>query len=245
MFGSKDKNKEKTSKADGCEACEENGSRTAGDTAEKEVKEGAAETEAKSEEAEKAKAAEESAAAKTDLEEQLAAAKEQNIRLLADFDNFRRRVIRERSETYVNAAEAVIREFLPFYDNFERAMSQAPKAGDPFADGIRMVFDQLKAAFSKNNVAAFSAVGSDFNPAEHDAIAYQPSKEAPEGKVIYQTCCGFKLGEKIIRPASVIVSSGDPDAPADESPKTEQAAEVKAGDAEAPEAQPAAEAESK
>lgn len=199
--------------------------------------------EAENAETEQKTAEEKSATDTAALESQLAAAKEQNIRLLADFDNFRRRVIRERSETYQNAAEAVIKEFLPFYDNFDRAMSQAPKADDPFADGIRMVFDQLKAAFSKNNVAAVDAVGADFNPAEHDAIAYQPSKDVPEGKVMYQTCCGFKLGDKIIRPASVIVSSGDPDAvpaeaetsaPAAEenAPAEEKKEETAAGDSE-------------
>lgn len=219
MFGSKDKKDEKVSKEEKTEAADEKEA-----TANEKTEEAA--EEAKSENTEQNSAEKDSAPDTSALESQLAAAKEQNIRLLADFDNFRRRVIRERSETYQNAAEAVIKEFLPFYDNFERAMSQAPKAGDAFADGIRMVFDQLKAAFSKNNVTAVNAVGSDFNPAEHDAIAYQPSKDIAEGKVMYQTCCGFKLNDKIIRPASVIVSSGDPDAAPAEAEKAPAAEET-------------------
>lgn len=219
MFGSKDKKDKKVSKDEKEEAANEK------QAAEKENKEDEAAVEDNPEKEEQASAEEKKESETSALESQLAAAKEQNVRLLADFDNFRRRVIRERSETYQNAAEAVIKEFLPFYDNFERAMSQAPKTGDAFADGVRMVFEQLKSAFAKNNVTAVNAVGSDFNPAEHDAIAYQPSKEAPEGKVIYQTCCGFKLNDKIIRPASVIVSSGDPDAVPAEAEKTEPAAE--------------------
>lgn len=217
MFGSKDKKDEKVSKDDKKETVKDN------QPAENVQKENESAAEAQTESGEEA--AKETATDTAALESQLAAAKEQNIRLLADFDNFRRRVIRERSETYQNAAEAVIREFLPFYDNFERAMQQAPKAGDPFADGIRMVFDQLKAAFSKNNVTAVNAVGSDFNPTEHDAIAYQPSKDIAEGKVMYQTCSGFKLNDKVIRPASVIVSSGDPDAAPAEAEASAPAAE--------------------
>ena len=154
------------------------------------------------------KAAEKSAAEK--LEGELAAAKEQNIRLLADFDNYRRRVARERNETYQRATESVITDFLPVMDNFERAISQAPAAGDPFADGVRMVFDQLSAVFAKTGVTPIEAIGAAFNPNDHEAIAYQPSPDAPEGQIIYQAKRGYKMGDKVIRPASVVVSSGAP-----------------------------------
>ena len=153
------------------------------------------------------------------LQEELAAAKEQNIRLLADFDNFRRRVTRERNETYQRATESVITDFLPVMDNFERAISQAPAAGDPFADGVRMVFDQLSAVLAKFGVTPIEAMGADFNPNDHEAIAYQPSPDAPEGQVIYQAKRGYKMGDKVIRPASVIVSSGAPAAPAEKEDK--------------------------
>ena len=150
------------------------------------------------------------AAEKATLLDELAKAKEQNVRLLADFDNFRRRTIRESSETYQRASEAIFTELLPVIDNFERALSQAPAEGDAFADGVRMLHTQLVGILEKAGVVAMDAVGTDFNPDEHEAIAYQPSPDAPEGKVIYQTQRGYRMGDKVIRPAMVIVSSGAP-----------------------------------
>lgn len=144
------------------------------------------------------------------LRDELAKAKEQNVRLLADFDNFRRRTIRESSETYQRASEAIFTELLPVIDNFERALTQAPAEGDGFADGVRMLHTQLVGILEKAGVVAIDALGADFNPAEHDAIAYQPSPDTPEGKVIYQTQRGYRMGDKVIRAAMVIVSSGSP-----------------------------------
>ena len=144
------------------------------------------------------------------LQDELAKAKEQNVRLLADFDNFRRRTIRESSETYQRASEAIFTELLPVVDNFERALSQAPAEGDAFADGVRMLHTQLVGILEKAGVVAIDAVGTDFNPNDHEAIAYQPSPDAPEGKVIYQTKRGYRMGDKVIRPAAVVVSSGAP-----------------------------------
>ena len=148
------------------------------------------------------------------LKDEIAAEKDRNIRLLADFDNFRRRVTREKNETYQRAAEATIAEFLPVLDNFDRAIAQAPEAGDAFADGVRMVYGQLSDVLAKAGVTPVQALGAPFNPAEHEAIAYQPSADAPEGQVIYEAKRGYRMGDRVIRPASVIVSSGAPQAAA-------------------------------
>ena len=147
------------------------------------------------------------------LKEEIAAEKDRNIRLLADFDNFRRRVTREKNETYQRAAEATLTEFLPVLDNFDRAIAQAPAAGDAFADGVRMVYGQFADVLAKAGVTPIQAVGVAFDPALHEAIAYQPSPDAPEGQVIYEAKRGYRMGDRIIRPASVIVSSGAPQAP--------------------------------
>lgn len=176
----------------------------------------------------------EPAAASDQLQKQIDSLKEQNVRLLADFDNYRRRVARERDETYEHAKENVVSEFLPVMDNFERAISQAPAVGDPFADGVRMIFSGIKDALAKSGVAAFSAIGKPFDPAEHEAISYQPSPDADEGVVIFEVKCGYKLGDKVIRPATVVVSSGKPEAKADEA-AGEKAGEPAAEDAPAAE----------
>ncbi len=144
------------------------------------------------------------------LRGELAAEKDRNMRLLADFDNFRRRVTREKNETYQRATEAAIVEFLPVLDNFDRAIAQAPATGDPFADGMRMVYEQFSNVLSKAGVTPIPAVGEPFNPDVHEAIAYQPSPDAPEGHVVYEAKRGYRMGDRVVRPASVIVSSGAP-----------------------------------
>ena len=151
------------------------------------------------------------------LRADLAAEKDRNMRLLADFDNFRRRVTREKNETYQRATEATIAEFLPVLDNFDRAIAQAPEAGDPFADGMRMVHAQFADVLAKTGLTPISSIGEPFNPDIHEAIAYQPSPDAPEGQVVYEAKKGYRMGDRVIRPASVIVSSG--------APKTEEAPE--------------------
>ena len=148
------------------------------------------------------------------LRGELAAEKDRNMRLLADFDNFRRRVTREKNETYQRATEAAITEFLPVLDNFDRAIAQAPAAGDPFADGVRMVYEQFSNVLAKAGVTPIAAMGEAFNPDIHEAIAYQPSPDAPEGQVIYEAKRGYRMGDRVVRPASVIVSSGAPKAEA-------------------------------
>ncbi len=144
------------------------------------------------------------------LKGELAAEKDRGMRLLADFDNYRRRVTREKNETYQRATEAAIAEFLPVLDNFDRAISQAPAAGDPFADGVRMVYGQLSEVLAKAGVKPIEALGAAFDPADHEAIAYQPSADAPEGRIIYEARRGYRIGDRVLRPASVIVSSGAP-----------------------------------
>ncbi len=150
------------------------------------------------------------------LGDELAAAKEQNIRLLADFDNYRRRMARERTETYQRASESIYTDLLPVVDNFERALAAAPEAGDPFADGMRMVYGQLKELLAKGGVEPIESLGKDFDPAVHEAIAYQPSPDVAEGKIFFEHVRGYRMGDRVIRPAAVIVSSGAPSSPAAE-----------------------------
>lgn len=150
---------------------------------------------------------------------EIEAEKERNVRLLADFDNFRRRTAREKSETYERAKESLIEDLLPVIDNFSLAMASAPEA-NPFADGMRMVHGQFMDFLSRQGVSAIEAVGTKFDPAMHDAIAYQPSDDVAEGDILFEAKRGYKMGERVMRPASVIVSSGSP---ADEAGRNDEA----------------------
>ena len=148
-----------------------------------------------------------------ELQQALEASQGQYVRLLADFDNFRKRVARERAETVRQAGEEILAGLLPVLDHFELALRQATDPGDSFVVGIRMVYDQLTATLGKAGLATINAQGAPFNPGDHEAIAYQPSGEVAEGRVLLQTRCGYRLGDRVIRPATVIVSSGAPQAP--------------------------------
>lgn len=142
------------------------------------------------------------------LKNALAEEKDRSMRLYADFENFRRRTAKERSETFVRAEENVILDILPVVDNFTRAIAQA--GDDPFSQGVKMVFEQFVTFLNKKGVAAIDALDKEFNPAEHEAVAYQPSPDKAEGIIIYETRKGYKMGDKVIRPSSVVVSSGAP-----------------------------------
>ncbi|MBR3085142.1 MAG: nucleotide exchange factor GrpE [Kiritimatiellae bacterium] len=142
------------------------------------------------------------------LEAALAAEKDRAVRLYADFENFRRRMERERLETWGRAERDVLAGLLPVIDNFDRAMAQA--GDDPFSEGVRMVYASMADFLKKHGVEPVVAVGTAFDPAIHEAVAYQPSPEAPEGIVIYETRKGYRIGDGVLRPASVIVSSGAP-----------------------------------
>ena len=142
------------------------------------------------------------------LEAALAAEKDRAVRLYADFENFRRRMERERLETWSRAERDILAGLLPVIDNFDRAMAQA--GDDPFSEGVRMVHASMAEFLKKHGVEPVVAVGTAFDPAIHEAVAYQPSPEAPEGTVIYETRKGYRIGDGVLRPASVIVSSGAP-----------------------------------
>lgn len=147
------------------------------------------------------------------LRRELEASKDRSVRLMADFDNYRKRMNRERAEIVRRAGEDLVSSLLPVIDHFDLALQQAADASDPFVVGVRMVYDQLVSALGKEGLSRLDAVGVLFDPSIHEALAYQPSPEVAEGHVIIQTRCGYRLGDHLMRPVSVIVSSGAPQAP--------------------------------
>ena len=135
--------------------------------------------------------------------------RDQLLRLRADFDNFRKRTQRERSELFLMANETLFLELLPIIDHFEMGFKSAEehKTDCSVTEGFRMVYNQLLDVLKKFNVTAIDTIGEPFDPHRHESLLHMPS-DKPAGTVIEQIRRGYMLGEKLLRAAQVIVSSG-------------------------------------
>ncbi len=161
-----------------------------------------------------------------DLEQARLALQDRVIRLQADFENFRKRTLREKSELFRSANEDLMSELLPVLDHFDMALDAARNASAPeaLAEGVRMVREQLSAVLARFGLQAVEAGGQPFDPTLHEAISHLPSETVPENGVMAQTRRGYRLGDKLIRPSQVVVSSGAPAAAAPSLPKPETGA---------------------
>ncbi len=131
------------------------------------------------------------------------------LRAQADLENYRKRVTRERQELAQFANENLLRDLLTPLDHFEiglKITTQTP-ADDPLRVGMQMVYDQFQQFLKLHGVTEIEAEGHPFDPALHEAVAYQP-KETPEGQVIQQIRKGYRLQSKVLRPSTVVVSNG-------------------------------------
>jgi molecular chaperone GrpE len=117
------------------------------------------------------------------------------LRTTADFDNFKKRAARERIESAQFASAALIEKILPVLDHFEMALS-----------GVAMILQQLKNVLTESGVEDIDATGKLFDPTLHEAVSQQETPEVPEGHVIQQLRKGYKLRERLLRPATVIVA---------------------------------------
>lgn len=136
--------------------------------------------------------------------------KERLIRLQADFDNFRRRTQRERSDLYRMANEDLIGELLPVIDYIALALEAAGsnEQSKGMADGVRLVLNQLEGTLKKFNLEPIDAVGQPFDANLHEALSQAPSQEFNDQVVMLQYRRGYKLGSKLLRPAQVVISLG-------------------------------------
>lgn len=149
---------------------------------------------------------------KKELEEtrdQLEKEKKEYLFLMADFDNFRKRTIRERSELIKNAAEKVLKDLLPIVDDFERGLEVSKDAAEAKAihDGMELIYNKLIKHLGDNGVKAMESTGADFNADIHEAIATIPAPdETQKGKVIDTTQKGYTINDKVLRHAKVVVA---------------------------------------
>ena len=131
-------------------------------------------------------------------------------RLKAEFDNYRKRVERERAALAAHASERLLRELVPVLDDLERALEFAAAHEEAqLEDGVRLVHRALADALAKEGLAEIATDGK-FDPHTQEALLSQPS-EADEGTVIQVLQKGYKLGDHVLRPARVVVSSGNPE----------------------------------
>lgn len=133
--------------------------------------------------------------------------KEKYMRLAADFQNYKRRTEKEKSDIYAYANEKIVTELLDVIDNFERAMlHQGSCADDSMAEGMGMILKQLLGVLEKNNVEEMKAQGQEFDPNFHNAVMTENSVNYESGQVTQVLQKGYLLNGKVIRPAMVKVA---------------------------------------
>ncbi len=143
--------------------------------------------------------------------EELLILKDRYARLMADFDNYRKRQIREREDWVKRANEELLGDLLPVIDHLELALAQAADPASPFVVGVRLVYDQFLALLDRHGMVPLDAQGEPFDPTFHEALSQMSSATVPANIVMDQFRCGWLLGGRLLRPAQVIVSSGAPD----------------------------------
>ncbi|MBR6471529.1 MAG: nucleotide exchange factor GrpE [Victivallales bacterium] len=149
------------------------------------------------------------------LEEQLAEMKGNYLRALAENENYRKRMARELQDTREQSRIKTIGEMVGVYDLLQMAVDHAAKATDVTAlrQGLEMSFGEFKRILKGMGVEVLDAMGKPFDPAIHEALSTLNSDEVPEGVVLQQWKPGFKVGEKLLRPATVVVSKGPANPP--------------------------------
>lgn len=131
--------------------------------------------------------------------------KEQLLRVMAEYDNFRKRSQKEKEQAYGDTKASTIGEFLPVYDNFVRAMSAEATDLDSFKKGIEMIFNQYGETFKKLGVESFGVAGDEFDPNIHNAVMHGEDENLPDNTISDVFSTGYKMGDRIIRPAVVKV----------------------------------------
>jgi molecular chaperone GrpE len=136
---------------------------------------------------------------------------ERFLRAAADLDNYKKRAARERDEIQRFGVEKLVKDLLPAVDNLDRALAAAAPE-DALAAGVRLVRAALEQALAKHGVVGFSALGERFDPALHEALMQVPTADQPPGTVVLEHARGFKLNDRLLRPAMVGVAVVPPPA---------------------------------
>ncbi len=143
------------------------------------------------------------------LKEELKAEKEKYLRLYAEYDNYRKRTSAEKLQIYDDATARAVKELLPMADSMTNALAQfeGKEVPEEFKKGMEMIAQQLKQSFEKLKVEPFCEVGDTFDPELHNAVSMTEDENLPQNSIsaVYQK--GYKIGDKIIRHAMVVVAN--------------------------------------
>jgi molecular chaperone GrpE len=140
-----------------------------------------------------------------ELEESLHEANDKYVRLFAEYDNYRKRTAKEKTETYQNASVQCIEKLLPVIDSFERSL-EAECSDENFKNGMQMIWGQMKDFLTKMNVTEVEALGAEFDPNVHNAIQQLDGTDYASNHVCQVFQKGYMLGDKLVRPAMVAVA---------------------------------------
>ena len=145
------------------------------------------------------------------LAEEISSLNDRLLRLQADFDNFRKRTLRERSELYKRANEDIMQEFLPVMDHMDLALGSAVQhdADPAMVDGFKLVSDQMLTVLGKFGLTSIESCVVPFDPNMHEAISHIVSNDVPEGSIVVEARKGYMLGDKLLRASQAVVSSGN------------------------------------
>ena len=150
---------------------------------------------------------------KIDLKQQLDAQADRYLRLMAEFDNFKKRVTRDYERLVESANEKLIRELIDVRENFERALKTGENAAEikSFYDGMKLIFSKFDTVLSKSGLESFGVAGEVFDPQLHDALMKVPNETVDEDRVVEVFEKGYSLKKRVIRHARVVVSGGKPE----------------------------------
>ena len=142
-----------------------------------------------------------------ELEKDLAAAKEAHIRTLAEYDNYRKRTAKEKEATWIDAKAVCLSELLPVLDNFDRALGVTDSDFESYKKGVEMIYQGLCETLKKLGVEAFGEEGDEFDPNFHSAVMHVEDESLGENVIAQVFSKGYKIGEKVLRPAMVKVAN--------------------------------------
>ena len=144
-----------------------------------------------------------------ETQEKLKAEHDRSLRLAADLENYRKRAVKERDEVQRFGNERLVKDLLPVVDGLDRALAAAA-SDDPLREGVKLVRAALEQTLARHGVVAFSAMGEKFDPARHEALLQVPTRDQPPGTVVMEHARGFRLNDRLVRPAMVGVSVEPP-----------------------------------
>ena len=141
------------------------------------------------------------------LQKQLAEKSDQLLRIAAEYDNFRKRSQREKDALYVDCKASVIKELLPVADNFDRIFANPDITFEDYKKGVEMTFKQFETVFKDLKVESFGEEGEEFDPNFHNAVMHSEDENLGEDVITNVFAKGYKIGDKVIRPAMVAVAN--------------------------------------